>query len=135
MVGALKPMSTQQSAEADAAVAEPDVPVVKPKRKRKSEPKKKPPRRQPRYHVILWNDDDHTYDYVIETLCRFCGHTPEKAFKLAQEIDKTGRAVVWTGSMEVAELKRDQIKGMGPDFYAALPVKYPLGVHIEPMPQ
>ena len=23
------------------------------------------PKRQPPYHVILWNDDDHSYEYVI----------------------------------------------------------------------
>ena len=22
-------------------------------------------KRQPRYHVILWDDDDHSYEYVI----------------------------------------------------------------------
>ena len=93
------------------------------------------PKRQPPYAVVVLNDDDHTYAYVIDVLCRFCGHTVEKAYKLAQEIDRTGRAVVWTGSLEVAELKRDQIRGMGPDFYAENLVTYPLGVVLEPMPQ
>jgi hypothetical protein len=34
----------------------------------------------------------------------------------------------------VAELKRDQIRGAGTDFYAIKPVRFPLGVLIEPMP-
>jgi ATP-dependent Clp protease adaptor protein ClpS len=119
--------------ESGAAVAAPA--KTKPKEKAKPAPPTQKPKFLPPYAVVVLNDDDHTYEYVIDTLCRVCGHSTEKAFKLAQEIDKTGRAVVWTGSMEVAELKRDQIKGRGPDFYARKPVNYPLGVHIEPMPQ
>ena len=116
-----------------AVEAKPSPPKAKTARP-KLDPKTQP-RRQPPYAVVLLNDDDHTYDYVIDVLCRFCGHTPENAFKLAQQIDRTGRAVVWTGSLEVAELKRDQIRGMGPDFYAEHIVTYPLGVVLEPMPQ
>jgi ATP-dependent Clp protease adaptor protein ClpS len=125
--------SDSKKDSSDVAVAEPPKAKEKPRPKPAS-PKQKP-KFQPPYAVVVLNDDDHTYEYVIDTLCRVCGHSTQKAFKLAQEIDKTGRAVVWTGSMEVAELKRDQIKGMGPDFYASRPVTYPLGVHIEPMPQ
>jgi ATP-dependent Clp protease adaptor protein ClpS len=120
---------------AGTAVDEPAAPQAAPKSAR---PRPKPvekPKHQPPYAVVILNDDDHTYPYVIDTLCRFCGHTAEKAFKLAQEIDKTGRAAVWTGALEVAELKRDQIRGMGPDLYAMKPVTYPLGVVLEPMPQ
>ena len=71
-------MSTHQAAEADVAVAEPEAPVVKPKKKDKSDPKKKPPRKQPRYHVILWNDDDHSYEYVVEMMQKLFGHPKEK---------------------------------------------------------
>ncbi len=72
-------------------------------------------RRQPPYHVILLNDDDHTYEYVIEMLKALFGHPIEKGFELAKEVDRTGRAVVCTTSMERAELKRDQIHAYGPD--------------------
>ena len=100
----------------------------------KSDPRNKP-RRQPPYAVIVENDDDHSFDYVILGLCKVCGHSAEKASLLAVEIDLNGRAVVWTGSLEVAELKRDQIIGLGPDFFARNPVMYPLGVRLEPLPQ
>jgi ATP-dependent Clp protease adaptor protein ClpS len=72
-------------------------------------------RRQPPYHVILLNDDDHTYEYVIEMLKDLFGHPVEKGFLLAREVDTTGRAVVCTTSLERAELKRDQIHAYGPD--------------------
>ena len=73
------------------------------------------PERQPRYHVVLWNDDDHTYEYVIAMLRRLFGIEPEKGFRIAEEVDQSGRAVVLTTTREHAELKRDQIHAFGAD--------------------
>ncbi len=73
------------------------------------------PRRQPRYHVVLWNDDDHTFQYVIAMLKQLFGHAPEAGLKLAQEVDAKGRVVVLTTTKEHAELKRDQIHAFGAD--------------------
>lgn len=72
-------------------------------------------RRQPPYHVILLNDDDHSYAYVILMLKELFGHPVEKGFLLAEEVDKSGRAVVLTTTKEHAELKQDQIHAYGPD--------------------
>ena len=72
-------------------------------------------KRQPPYHVILLNVDDHTFDYVIQMLKELFGHPDEMGFKLAKQVDETGRAVVCTTSLERAELKRDQIHAYGPD--------------------
>jgi ATP-dependent Clp protease adaptor protein ClpS len=72
-------------------------------------------RRQPPYHVILLNDDDHSYEYVIEMLKQLFGHPVEKGYQLAKVVDTQGRAVVCTTSLERAELKRDQIHAYGPD--------------------
>ena len=52
---------------------------------------------------------------------------------MAVEIDAKGMAAVWTGTMELAELKRDQIIGFGHDIYARVPVTFPLGCYIEPV--
>ena len=73
------------------------------------------PKRQPRYHVLLWNDDDHTFQYVIAMLKQLFGHPPETGFKLAKEVDAKGRVVVLTTTKEHAELKRDQIHAFGAD--------------------
>lgn len=72
-------------------------------------------RRQPPYHVVLINDDDHSYAYVILMLKELFGHPVEKGYKLADEVDKQGRAIVFTGAKEVAELKQEQIHAYGPD--------------------
>lgn len=110
-------------------------PQVRPKNETEAQTDdKKRPKQQPPYAVIVHDDDFHTYEYVIEVLQKVCGHDLQKAFLLTQAVDLTGRAVVWTGTKEVAELKRDQIRGFGPDVYAQQTVTFPLGVTIEPMP-
>ncbi len=77
--------------------------------------RKKSPKDIPRYDVVLWNDDDHTYGYVIRMLKELFGHPIETGFKLAETVDKHGKAVVLTTTLEHAELKRDQIHAYGAD--------------------
>ena len=72
-------------------------------------------KRQPPYHVVLLNDDDHSYEYVIEMLKALFGHPVETGYQLAKVVDTKGRAIVCTTSLERAELKRDQIHAYGPD--------------------
>jgi ATP-dependent Clp protease adaptor protein ClpS len=69
----------------------------------------------PRWHVVLLDDEDHTYDYVVDMLMRVFGHPPEKAYLMAVEVDTLGRVIVDTTSRERAELKQEQIHGYGPD--------------------
>ncbi len=92
------------------------------------------PRLLPPFAVVMLNDDLHTFEYVVQALCRICGHNRVQAFRMALQIHEQGRAIVWSGSKEVAELKRDQIKGFGVDHFALHPVTFPMGVHIEPLP-
>src|SRR5437879_1777630 len=83
---------------------------------RKSEEvQEKPPAKQPPYNVILLNDDDHTYEYVIRMLRQLFGHNEEKGYLMAKEVDTSGRVIVLPTTKEHAELKRDQIHAFGPD--------------------
>jgi ATP-dependent Clp protease adaptor protein ClpS len=70
----------------------------------------------PPWHVVLLDDNDHTYDYVIEMLQHIFGYNRAKAYQMAVEVDTAGRVVVWTGPLEHAELKRDQIHSYGADY-------------------
>jgi ATP-dependent Clp protease adaptor protein ClpS len=72
-------------------------------------------KKQPPYNVVLLNDDDHSYDYVIAMLQQLFGYPKEKGFLMAKEVDTTGRVIVLTTTKEHAELKRDQIHAFGPD--------------------
>ncbi len=79
-----------------------------------SRPSQKP-RRQPPYQVVLWDDEDHSYAYVIEMLGALFGCPPERGYQMAEEVDTRGQVVVLTTTMEHAELKRDQILAYGKD--------------------
>jgi ATP-dependent Clp protease adaptor protein ClpS len=69
----------------------------------------------PLFHVVLLNDDDHTYDYVVEMLAAIFCVSPSAAFQHAVEVDTTGRTIVMTCEREQAEFGRDQIHGYGAD--------------------
>jgi len=93
------------------------------------------PKKQPPYAVVVLNDDLHTFQYVVETFTKVFGYSAEKSYVLAVKIHNQGRGIVWSGSLEVAELKRDQLRSAGPDFHAVEKVDFPLGVLIEPLPE
>ena len=97
----------------EAAVEEP---VVVPEETTRKKPK---PKRQPKYHVILWNDDHHTFEYVIRMMKTLFGHVREKGFQIALEVHAKGKAVCLTTTLEHAELKRDQIHAFGRDAEAS----------------
>ncbi len=77
------------------------------------------PKRQPKYQVILWDDDDHSYEYVVLMMRQLFGHPFEKGFKIAKKVDADGRVVCLTTTREHAELKRDQIHAFGKDVLIA----------------
>jgi ATP-dependent Clp protease adaptor protein ClpS len=72
--------------------------------------------RVPLYHVVLLDDDEHTYDYVIEMLMDLFGHSMSTAYEMACEVDAKGRVIVDTTHKERAELKKEQIESYGPDW-------------------
>jgi ATP-dependent Clp protease adaptor protein ClpS len=95
----------------EAATVEPLEETVSKRHQRE----KAAPKRQPPYHVVLWNDEDHTYQYVIVMLMELFGYPTEKGYQLAKEVDTEGRVIVMTTTLEHAELKRDQIRAYGKD--------------------
>ena len=73
------------------------------------------PRRQPPYRVVLWNDDDHSFHYVMHMLRQLFGFSLSDGFHLADEVHHRGWATLLTTTLEHAELKRDQIHTYGKD--------------------
>jgi ATP-dependent Clp protease adaptor protein ClpS len=86
--------------------------TVTPKHKTQEQEKTK---RQPPYNVVLLDDNDHSYDYVIAMLQQLFGYPREKGYLLAKEVDSSGRVIVLTTTKEHAELKQEQIHAFGPD--------------------
>ena len=95
--------------------------AVAPARPKRRAATKPAPRRRPRHkglppwNVVLLDDDQHTYAYVIEMLGHVFGHPLSKSFLMAEEVDRQGRVIVMTTHRELAELKREQIIAYGTD--------------------
>lgn len=67
------------------------------------------------YHLILLDDNDHTYAYVVEMLGRLFGYGREKAFAIASIVDGQGRAVVETAAHSQVLKHQHLIHRFGPD--------------------
>jgi ATP-dependent Clp protease adaptor protein ClpS len=52
------------------------------------------------YHLIVWNDDVTTFDWVIQTLMDICGHTFEQAEQCSIIIHTKGKYSVKEGSYD-----------------------------------
>lgn len=72
-------------------------------------------KKQPPYNVILHDSDDHSYEYVITMLMKLFRKNPQEAVDNAVEVDKKGRTICMTTTLEHAEFKRDQIHSYGAD--------------------
>ncbi len=70
----------------------------------------------PLYKVVLLDDDDHSYDYVIEMLQKIFVFTLQEAYQHAVEVDTRGRTVLIVCELAHAEFARDQVQNYGPDW-------------------
>lgn len=89
-------------------------------------------KRQPPYNVVLLNDDDHTFEYVIAMLQQLFGHPRETGIQMAWEVHTQGRVIVLTTTKEHAELKQDQIHAFGPDPFSSRECAGSMTAIIEP---
>jgi len=70
---------------------------------------------EPPYHLILLDDNDHTYQYVIELLGRVLGYGREKAYALACVVDSQGKAIIETAGYDQVTRHQGQIHTYGAD--------------------
>jgi ATP-dependent Clp protease adaptor protein ClpS len=118
----------ESSAQAVIAV------VAPPEERRQT--KRPPPatRREPNFHVIIWNDNEHSPPYVIEMLIRLFHHSAAQAYDITWRIDHLGKGVACTCHRELAELKREQIQSYGGDFSLADAPPVSMRATLEPAP-
>jgi ATP-dependent Clp protease adaptor protein ClpS len=65
-------------------------------------------------HIIVLNDDHNTFEHVARTLATVIpGVDYEQGMAFANRIHQAGRARVWSGQREIAELYWDQLKSAG----------------------
>jgi ATP-dependent Clp protease adaptor protein ClpS len=66
------------------------------------------------WRVIVLNDDHNTFEGVAQALAAVLpGVGFDRGLELANQIHNTGRAVVWSGHKEQAELYWEQLKDFG----------------------
>lgn len=92
-------------------------------------------RRLPPYAIVLHNDDINTFDFVIGVLCQVFKYDIPQAAHLTLKVHHEGQGIIWTGSLELAELKAEQIRGCGCDPSVVEKKAIPLTVTIEPLPE
>lgn len=68
----------------------------------------------PNYRVVLINDDHNTFEHVAKCLKKHIpGMSDDKAWNITVKVHNEGRAIVWTGPKEVAEMYYELLKAEG----------------------
>ena len=63
--------------------------------------------------LIVWNDEVNTFEWVIETLIKVCGHSSEQAEQCAIFIDAKGKYAVKEGAYDILKPQCDAITERG----------------------
>jgi ATP-dependent Clp protease adaptor protein ClpS len=122
--------STKESNTTNSPVAPSVIPDQKTKPKTVPKPKLQPP-----HAVILHNDDVNRFEWVVGILIKVLRCGGPRAVWLTMRAHLAGRCVVWTGSLEVAEFKADQLRSCGADPTKKASGALPLRVTIEALPE
>ena len=64
-------------------------------------------------HLIVWNDEVNTFEWVIETLIVVCGHSTEQAEQCSMIIHTRGKYAVKEGSYDLLKPLCDAITDRG----------------------
>ena len=65
--------------------------------------------------LVVYNDDYNTFDHVIKTLIKICGHSPEQAEQCTYLIHYKGKCTVKTGLVNVLNPMKEAILDRGID--------------------
>jgi len=80
----------------------------------------------PMYRVVYLNDNQTTYEFVVETLMDYFDYTAETAHNITTDINDVGSACVAVLPYEIAEQKGVEITML------ARAQQYPLQIRVEP---
>jgi ATP-dependent Clp protease adaptor protein ClpS len=82
--------------------------TVKPKRR--TTPRRQPPKPLPPWKVLLHNDDKNDVDYVVQTIMELTPLKEPEAFQRMEEAHKSGLSLLLTTHRERAELYQEQFQ-------------------------
>lgn len=60
------------------------------------------------YHLVLWNDDVTPVTLVIHLLMTLLGYSQTNAITKTLAVESSGKGVIYTGSLELCELRHEQ---------------------------
>ena len=69
----------------------------------------------PFHRLVLLNDEEHTYQFVVDLLVRSFGASQMEACEKAIEINRDGKASVFIGPFDAAQHLRDIVVAAGAD--------------------
>jgi len=67
------------------------------------------------FHLILLDDNEHSYHYVIEMLGFIFGYSEEKSWTLARIVDTQGQVIIETASRSICEEHQLRVHNHGSD--------------------
>lgn len=74
------------------------------------------PRQPEQYNVILHDDEDHSFEFIMKMLQELFKYDVSQAYKLTDEVVEEGKAIVYTAAhLDEAKLRKDQITSYGRD--------------------
>jgi ATP-dependent Clp protease adaptor protein ClpS len=65
------------------------------------------------HSLVVWNDEVNTFEWVIETLIKICGHTTEQAEQCAMLIHTQGKYAVKNGDYDTLKPMCDAVTDRG----------------------
>lgn len=65
------------------------------------------------YRLIVWNDDENTFDWVIKSFMEICGHTVEQAEQCSLIVHFKGKATVKTGALKTIRPMKEGLTDRG----------------------
>jgi ATP-dependent Clp protease adaptor protein ClpS len=65
------------------------------------------------HKLILFNDDRHSFSYVMACLVKFCGHDPQQAEQCALVADLAGKCTIKHGCWAQIETMRESLQAVG----------------------
>ena len=84
----------------------------------------------PAYVVVLHDDDHNAQEFVVAVLVQVFRYPADECRRLMHKVEEFGQAAVWVGTLEVAELKAEQVVACGPT--PGIAGAEPLRVTVEP---
>lgn len=79
-------------------------PTIKPKRKEVVQ-------HEARWNVVVFDDPVNLMEYVTKVFSKVFGYSRSKSEELMHQVHNAGKALVWSGERERAELYTEQLHG------------------------